>query len=677
MSWFQALTAFVSAHQELAYLLVLIVAFWESIPVFGLFVPGSTLIVAASILVPSGALELTPVLAAAIVGSIAGDSAAFWMGRRYGRDLLRWGPLARRPELVARSERFFQDHGGKGILLGRFTPPVRGILPAIGGMAGVTWSRFLVAAAIASLGWAPAHVLPGALIGASLELAGAVTARLGGLLLLLLVAAYLLIVLVRACLRWGIPAGTRAARSLIVWARAHNTFVGREILALLDPEHREARALAVLAGLLIIGGVGFAVVLEDLTSGAPLVRADAAIFNALQSLRSPWADSLMVAITELGDAKVAVPVAIAGFLWLAWRRAWPDAVYWVCAIAFAQLFATVLKVALHTPRPMPDLYHGWSAFSFPSGHAAVNGVLYGFLAVMVTRQAGLAIRSAIVGGILLLVGLIALSRLYLGAHWFSDVAGGLGIGAAWVGLLGIAYIRHRPAEGQTRGLLAVTALVLVVAGTINIWLSHAADLARYRPQAERTVIAASQWAEGGWRRLPAYRIDLAGEIEEPFVLQWSGGLDPFAAELAGTGWKRAAEWRAAGLVAWLLPGADPAALPVLPKLHDGRRPLAMFVRPDPGRESRIVLRVWDSHVRLLDDGRELPLWLVTATREIIRRPLNLMALAMTEDDVNGPRDALETALGVRPRRRDGATVGDSEWDGALLLGGEALPAGVR
>lgn len=133
MSWFESIIEFVAAHRELAYLLVFAFAFFESIPIMGLFIPGSTLIVGASILVPSGALELLPVTAVAVIGSIAGDSASFIMGRRYGRSLLTWGPLARRADSVARAEAFFKRHGGKAIIIGRFTAPIRGMLPAIGG----------------------------------------------------------------------------------------------------------------------------------------------------------------------------------------------------------------------------------------------------------------------------------------------------------------------------------------------------------------------------------------------------------------------------------------------------------------------------------------------------------------------------------------------------------------
>ena len=666
MGFLDSIIQTVSGHREVAYAIVFLFAFFESLPLLGLFIPGSTLIVGASILVPSGALSLGPLLAVATVGSVAGDTVSFMLGRRYGRKVLSFGALAHRPELADRAERFFRRHGGKSILFGRFTPPIRGIVPAVAGISRVDWGRFLAAAALAAVAWATAHVLPGALIGASLQLAGAVTARLATLLLLLLLFGYVLVVAVRTLLFWGVPAGARAIRRALVWARAHDNVVGREILALLDPEHREAKALAGLSVLLILGGWGFLAILEDVASGDPLVRADASIFSALQALRSPWGDMIMVAITELGDAKVTVPVAAAAIGWLAWRRAWIDAAYLAAAIVFAQAFAAAIKVALHMPRPIPELYHGWSAFSFPSGHATITAVMYGFLGVMTVRQAGPVLRRAIAASLALLIGLIALSRLYLGAHWFSDVAAGLAFGAAWVGLLGISYIRHRPAGPQIRGLIPVTAAVLATAGAINIAGSHTRDLARYQPRPESATMTAAEWMDGGWKTLPSHRIDLAGELEEPFVLQLAGTPEYLGEALTASGWRRPAAWDAIGALAWLAAGGV-ASLPVLPKLHQGRAPVLMLELPDSNDRARTVLRLWDSHVHLRHDGVSQPLWLATVTREDLRQPLGMLSVMITEEDANSPRDLLARTIPVHRRHRADAPSGDAIWDGMLLL----------
>lgn len=667
MSWFDNIAEFIAAYRYVAYLLVFIMAFWESIPVFGVFVPGSTLIVGAAILVPTGALELGPVIILAAVGAVAGDAVAFWMGRRYGRALLGWGPLANRKALVERAERFFKDHGGKAILIGRLTPPLRGILPAVGGMAGMDSRRFLFAALIAALCWAPAYVLPGALIGASLQLAGEVTARLAALILLLLVFGYLLLLAARTTLFWGVPTGAAAMRRLLVWARAHDNIVGREIVALLDPSQREARVLGSMAILLILGGWGFFAILEDVIAREALVRADGSIFHALQALRTPWGDMVMVAITELGDAKVTIPVVVAGVGWLAWRRAWIDAVYLAGAVVVAQAVAAAIKVALHTPRPIPELYQGWSAFSFPSGHATVNAVVYGFLAVMLMRGSGPIMRSAIAATCMLLVGLIALSRLYLGAHWFTDVAGGLGFGIAWVGLIGIAYIRHRPPGGVSRGLLPVVVATLIAAGIANIAFYHPKDVARYQPVQEMPSMTAPEWIDGGWKELPSHRLDLGGEYEEPFVLQLAGRPEYLAESLKQSGWREPQGWNAIGFVAWLAAGSDMERLPVLPKLHEGRTPDLMLKLREDGDRTRLVLRLWDSGFRLRSRAGETTIWVATVTREDLRRPLGMVSLTLTGKDANEPRDLLAQSLPALMRKRKDPPQGDAEWDGILML----------
>jgi undecaprenyl-diphosphatase len=456
-------------------------------------------------------------------------------------------------------------------------------------------------------------------------------------------------------------------RRLLIWARAHDNIVGREIVALLDPGHREARALAPLAILLILGGWGFFAILEDVIAGAALVRADTSIFNALQALRTPWGDMAMVAITELGDARVTVPVILASVGWLLLRRAWIDAAYLAAAVVIAQAVAAAIKIALHTPRPIPELYEGWSAFSFPSGHATVNAVVYGFLAVMTMRGGEPILRSAIAAVCTLLVGLIALSRLYLGAHWFTDVAGGLGFGVAWVGLLGIAYVRHRPAGGLSRGLLPVVVGMLVVAGFINITFYHARDLARYQPIARASAMTASDWIGGGWQELPSHRVDMVGHYEEPFVLQLAGSPDYLLEALGRAGWRKPVAWNAISAIAWLATGGGMETLPVLPKLHEGRMPRTMLTLREEGDRTRLVLRLWDSGIQLKSDEHSPPLLLATVTREDLRQPLGIVSLVLTSKDANTPRDLLAGTLPALSRKRIDPRQGDTQWDGVLML----------
>ncbi len=87
-SYIDPLIAFVSANAWLAYLTLFLAALLEAVPVVGSVIPGSTVILALSALVPSGELKLQWVLLAAIAGALVGDGSAFWAGHRSQREIL-------------------------------------------------------------------------------------------------------------------------------------------------------------------------------------------------------------------------------------------------------------------------------------------------------------------------------------------------------------------------------------------------------------------------------------------------------------------------------------------------------------------------------------------------------------------------------------------------------------
>ena len=160
--------------------------------------------------------------------------------------------------------------------------------------------------------------------------------------------------------------------------------------------------------------------------------------------------------------------------------------------------------------------------SFPSGHSTVNAVLYGFLVFLVVRDIRPAARLPVILCAATLVGLDGVSRLYLGAHWLSDVAGGLAFGAALLSLLGMLYVRGRTEPIAPVGLLAVAVLALGLAGGANVYFRHFADVARYAAGTAVPQVPAADWWASDWQGLPAYRIDLFGEIEEPLTVSMGG-----------------------------------------------------------------------------------------------------------------------------------------------------------
>jgi membrane-associated protein len=163
------LIGLVSRHAEWAYAAVFLAAFLEAIPILGSLIPGSTIIVALSALVPGGTLRLAPVLAAAIAGALIGDGLAYFIGRRSQREVLTSWPMSKYPRLVAQSEAFFHRYGTLAVLFARFVPPVRAVVPITAGALGMPPQRFYPVNAAAILLWAPAHILPGVLAGSAAE----------------------------------------------------------------------------------------------------------------------------------------------------------------------------------------------------------------------------------------------------------------------------------------------------------------------------------------------------------------------------------------------------------------------------------------------------------------------------------------------------------------------------
>ena len=178
-SFIDPLIAFVSAHAWLAYLTLFLAALLEAVPIAGSVIPGSTIILALSALVPGGDLRLEWVLVAAIAGALLGDGTAFWIGHRTQREILNSWPMTNYPRVVAQSEAFFRRWGALAVFFARFVPPIRAFVPVTAGALGMTPLRFYAVNIPAILLWAPAHVLPGVLAVTALHQYGGIPHHTG------------------------------------------------------------------------------------------------------------------------------------------------------------------------------------------------------------------------------------------------------------------------------------------------------------------------------------------------------------------------------------------------------------------------------------------------------------------------------------------------------------------
>jgi membrane protein DedA with SNARE-associated domain len=634
-----ALIAWVAAHPEAAGATIALAAFSESLAFIGLLVPGALIMFAAGALIAGGGLEFWSTVLWAASGAALGDGLSYWLGRRYrGRIRSLW-PFRRHPALLERGEAFFHRHGGKGVFLGRFVGPVRPVIPIVAGMLGMRPWRFYVANILSAAGWAPAYLLPGMAFGASLALAGRVAGRLALLLSGLLASAWLVGWLARSLYRLLAPRARDWAQRLLSWGRRHRR-VRWLVGDLIDPDAPASRALLLWIALLIAGAWLFFGVLEDVLTRDPLVRADQAIYRALQGLRTPLGDRIMIAFSQLGDWPVTGATTLAGLAWLVLRRAKRDAAYWLTAIAFGGLAVLVIKPALQVARPSPAIAAA-GTYSFPSGHATMSLVIYGYLSVLAARDFSVRWRWIVYAiGSFLVVG-IAFSRLYLGVHWLSDVAGGLGLGATGVALIAIARQRHARRDTATR-VSWVAAATLIIAGTWHAERTLSSDLQRYAVHLSVRTLQMGSWWQSQWRALPAQRIDLRGSEEQPLNVQWAGELANVHRDLLAGGWRDPIPLGARTALRWLAPTPSIADLPLTPQLHDGLPDALAMIRGSTDTEGPLVLRLWPAPVRLEPGGA--PLWIGTVTAATTR-PLLFITLPTSADDYD--RALIATRQSIR------------------------------
>lgn len=160
---------------------------------------------------------------------------------------------------------------------------------------------------------------------------------------------------------------------------------------------------------------------------------DAAIIRLVQQFISPDRTQLILLVTDSGSAKFYICVfALFGIYWL-WRRKWTKLFIFTVCLGGAGVLNLLLKGLFERARPdiLPVIVE--TGFSFPSGHAMGALCFYGLTAFFI----GLRLRKrrrkyALYLSAALWIACIGASRIYLGAHYPSDILAGYAAGSAWL-----------------------------------------------------------------------------------------------------------------------------------------------------------------------------------------------------------------------------------------------------
>lgn len=206
--------------------------------------------------------------------------------------------------------------------------------------------------------------------------------------------------------------------------------------------------LALSLGATIAGLALFGLLADAVTDQAAITRLDVSVDNSLHAHASRLGVTIAKAESVMGGPAAMAGLMVVGAIYLLVRREKLLLYGWMVAFIGGGALDWALKTIFRRNRPsFPDPFVHVLGYSFPSGHAMGSLIGYGMLAYLVAhsvRRRGIDLLVAACAGVLVLS--IGFSRLYLGAHYLSDVLAGFAAGIVWLAANIIALEASAPRD---------------------------------------------------------------------------------------------------------------------------------------------------------------------------------------------------------------------------------------
>ncbi|PSA93394.1 phosphatase PAP2 family protein [Bacillus atrophaeus] len=173
---------------------------------------------------------------------------------------------------------------------------------------------------------------------------------------------------------------------------------------------------------------------------------DDTVMQAAAHMRQPWLNHVMLWCTQLGSSAFLLPlIIIVGAVLLAYTKTW-DGILLLVMFLCERLLNRGLKDWIERARPAFEPLVRETSYSFPSGHSMNAACVYPIIAYLLVKHIPFltARKKAVYTLICVLVALVGASRIYLGAHFFTDVLGGFSVGFMLFFLLKLFDEKYRP-----------------------------------------------------------------------------------------------------------------------------------------------------------------------------------------------------------------------------------------
>ena len=422
------------------YLSLFLITFLEGLPLIGILIPGHVAVVAAGFLISVGVFQVKWVVVITIVGAVAGDYVSFALGHRYGWPLIERlrGWFFIKNDHLEKAKQLLATHTGKALIIGRFNPVTRGIMPFLVGASRSPSSRFWLWNIVGAVAWVLSSLLLGYGLGFGYHLAAGEVGKLA-------LAAVLLGLLIIWAYRF-VNARFHIFRRYELFVLGLN-FVALLVLARMIQDAFAAQSF--MAGF----DTWVNIFMMCLSGLAPATLAATCFSFA----KVPSLVPVAAWVSALGGVVMASIVTIILGIILAARAKWRSSSILLLSMGSVVVAIGWLKDFFARARPdnlLLPAHPAWLSWlfdqanlaadpSFPSGHAAMAAALSVVVAYLWSPKirSWMARELFIVLCVLIPI-VVGLSRVVLNVHWASDVIAGwsLGVFCATSAILLVRYI---------------------------------------------------------------------------------------------------------------------------------------------------------------------------------------------------------------------------------------------
>jgi membrane protein DedA with SNARE-associated domain/membrane-associated phospholipid phosphatase len=376
------------------YLIVFIVAFLESIPLLGFLSPGGTTVIFSGFLARSHVLRLHYVIIFAVLGAFIGDTFSYFLGKSAGMPFVKkFGKYFFINEKhIEKGKTLIEKHPGKTIIFGRFNYITRSVGPFVIGASDLKPWVFIGYNIISAIIWGSFHSLAGFIFGEGVRQASHYIS-------LISIGAIIFIVCMFYFYRF--------------MNERHHVFKKYHLYTLL---------------LNIFSVLVFTDVLSEVLYRGWMTRYSAKIDALLPAIRTPAVTKVMIQITNLADPIHLTVLCLLLFGFLLYKRRWYHALVAYFSLLFGLVGEYGIKALTDIARPRHPLIVTIES-SFPSGHTTLITIFC--LLVFYCFKDHFKSRAGKIGFLaanLLVIAAVGASRIYLDAHWVTDVVAGFALG---------------------------------------------------------------------------------------------------------------------------------------------------------------------------------------------------------------------------------------------------------